>query len=51
MPSAGDPTTDQQRPDSKRMDKMDRRANRGMKKGSMKMKTKTNADGTTKTTM
>ncbi|MGI4832386.1 MAG: hypothetical protein ACRYFK_02895 [Janthinobacterium lividum] len=51
MPSAGDPTTNQQSPDSKRMDKMDRRSKRGTKNGTMKMKTKTNADGTAKTTM
>lgn len=62
MPSAGNPTTDQQAPESNRMDRKRMRENgmtgdakmrrRDMKRdGSMKMKTKTNADGTMKTKM
>ncbi|TPG72451.1 hypothetical protein [Hymenobacter nivis] len=48
MPSAGDPTTDMQRPDSKRKDKM------AMDKGDKKMmrkdrKMKMNSDGSMKT--
>ena len=50
MPSAGDPTTNQQRPDSKRMDK----SGMGMDKGDKKMmrkdrKMKMNSDGSMKT--
>ena len=57
MPSAGEPTTDQQAPDSKRMDRMRDGKMNGNKRrmrdgnGTMKMKTKTAADGTMKTKM
>jgi hypothetical protein len=57
MPSAGSPTTDQQAPDSKRMDRMRDGKMSGNKRrmrdgnGTMKMKTKTAADGTMKTKM
>lgn len=55
MPSAGSPTTDQQAPDSKRTERMrgnGKMHHRGMKQdGTMKMKTKTAADGTMKTKM
>lgn len=62
MPSAGNPTTDQQAPESNRMDRKRMRENgmagegkmsrKTMKRdGNMKVKTKTNADGTMKTKM
>lgn len=45
MPSAGDPSTNQQRVDSKRMDNMSGTDKRTMRKNK---KMKTNADGTMK---